>query len=191
MQKSTLEAVGLRTRTDIPAGELFSPAFDPALYGMADEDRRMIHVLRDFVQEYNRELPVDTATPIMGAKAAAEFIYPVLRGLDHEEVWVALLGKANHPISRHMVCRGSLDASIIDTRNIIRTALEENASKVILYHNHPSGTPTPSVADITATDRLKKALGVFDMDLLDHVVIADTSYYSFAEEKTTKIGGRK
>ncbi len=190
MQKRTLEAVGLRTRTDIPAGEIFSPTFDPALYGMAEEDRKTILVLRDFVQEYNREAPVDTAVPIMGARAAAELIYPVLRGLDHEEVWIALLGKGNIPVSRHLICMGALDASIIDSRRIIKTALDENATKVILYHNHPGGTPAPSVADITTTSRLKKALGVFDMELLDHIVIADTSYYSFAEERTTKIGGR-
>ncbi len=191
MQKSTLEAVGLRTRTDIPAGEIFSPTFDPALYGMADEDKRRILVLKDFVQEYNREAPLDTTTPIKEAKAAAEFIYPVLRGLDHEEVWITLLGKGNLPISRHLISTGTLDASLIDTRRIIKMALDENATKVILFHNHPGGLPAPSVADITATSRLKKALGVFDMELLDHIVIADTSYYSFAEEKTTKMGGRK
>lgn len=188
MQRSTLEAVGLKSSFDIPAGILFSPSFNPEPFGLSDSDRRTIGCLRDFVAEYNREIPIDRRAPVSTPRRAAEQLYPVLRGLDHEEVWALFLSKANLPVSRHRLCSGSLDRTVIDTRAVVRTALEENASCVILFHNHPSGNPQPSPEDIRETDKLKKALSLFDMTLLDHIVITDSSFYSFADDRATAFG---
>ena len=183
MQRATLEAVGLKTEFNIPAGTLFSVNFEPERFGLKAEDKRLIGILRDFVSEYNREVPVDDRTPISSSRQAAEMLFPVLRGLDHEEVWALFLTKGNLPISRHLICSGALDLSVIDTRKIVKIALEENAACVILFHNHPSGNPLPSKSDIAETEKLQKAFKVFDLTLLDHIIISDTRFFSFCEEK--------
>lgn len=183
MHKVTLEAVGLRTEFDIPAGILFSSHFEPERFGLREGDRHTIAILRDFVTEYNREAPADTRRPVMSSRQAAEAFYPILRSLNHEEVWCLFLTRAHLPISRQMICSGSLDARVIDTRKIIKTALNENAANIILVHNHPSGNPLPSQSDIRETGKLKQALSVFDISLVDHVVISETQFFSFAEEK--------
>lgn len=183
MQRSTLEAVGLKTEFNIPAGILFSASFEPERFGLKDEDRRTIGVLRDFVAEYNREVPVDDRKPVTNSRQAAEILYPALRELDHEEVWALFLSRANLPIDRKMICTGSMDETVIDTRKVVKHALDLNSSAVILFHNHPSGRPEPSRSDIAETQKLKKALQVFDLALLDHMVISETSFYSFVDER--------
>ena len=184
MQRSTLEAVGLKTEFNIPAGILFSASFEPERFGLKAEDRRTIGVLRDFVAEYNRELPIDDRKPVTSSRQAAEIIYPVLRGLDHEEVWAMFLSPANLPIDRKMICSGSMNETVTDTRKVVKHALDLNASAIILFHNHPSGNPEPSQADIAETQKLKRALQVFDLQLLDHVIISEASFFSFMDEKT-------
>lgn len=183
MLKRTLEAVGLRTRTDIPAEEIFSASFDYKSYGLGDRDLTLVHMLRDFVAEYNRELPMKREDPVQNASKAAELMYPVLRGLDHEEVWALFLNSSNIPLHREMICTGGLSACVIDSRRIVRTALEKGATGVILYHNHPSGNARPSMNDIKETEKLGECLKVFEMSLLDHIVMTDTGFFSFSEEK--------
>ena len=108
---------------------------------------------------------------------------PYLRTLDHEECWVIYLNRANHLIGKEMVSSGGLESTVIDCKTIVRKALEKKASGLILVHNHPSGSPMPGVADIRQTQNLKKALMACDMSLVDHVVIAESSFYSFADEE--------
>ena len=151
MHKTTLEAVGLRTKFDIPAGILFSGSFEPERFGLKVEDKHTIGILLDFVAEYNREIPTDTRRPVLTSRRAAEALYPVLRSLDHEEIWCLFLSKGNLPISRHLITTGSLEGSVIDTQKIIKMALVDNAWNVILFHNNPSGNPRPSQSDIRET----------------------------------------
>jgi DNA repair protein RadC len=108
----------------------------------------------------------------------------IMRDLDHEECWALFLNKANKLISKEMITSGGLDSTIIDNRSIIRKAIDKKASAVILVHNHPSGSPLPSRADINQTQALNKALKTCDLALLDHIIIARNSYYSFADEQT-------
>ncbi|MBE6215468.1 MAG: JAB domain-containing protein [Bacteroidales bacterium] len=108
---------------------------------------------------------------------------PITRDLDHEECWIILLNKANRVISREMISSGSIDSTIIDNKTIIRKAIDKKASALILVHNHPSGSALPSKADIDRTESLNKALKTFDIALLDHVIIAKSEYYSFADEQ--------
>lgn len=187
MQKRTLEALGLRTKKDIPAAEIFASTLDAKTYGLGSEEVRFIRCLREFVMEYNREIPMRDDRPVTCSRDAAGLMYDSMRGLDHEEVWVVMLNSANVPLGRHLICSGGLDASLIDCRRVVKIALEADAKGVILFHNHPSGKPEPSAADIRETERLRNALAVFDMNLLDHVVMTDSKYYSFAEEKTSRI----
>ena len=159
----------LKTEFNIPAGILFSASFEPERFGLKAEDRRTIGVLRDFVAEYNRELPIDDRKPVTSSRQAAEIIYPVLRGLDHEEVWAMFLSPANLPIDRKMICSGSMNETVTDTRKVVKHALDLNASAIILFHNHPSGNPEPSQADIAETLR--------DVSLSTVVVLLDSSHY--------------
>ena len=118
--------------------------------------------------------------------ASPETVYrmmiPHMRHLDHEECWVIYLNRANHMICKEMMSSGGLESTVMDCKSIVRRALEKKASGVILTHNHPSGSPLPGTADINQTKMLKKALATCDISLLDHVVIAEDSYYSFADE---------
>lgn len=108
---------------------------------------------------------------------------PHMKNLDHEECWVLFLNRANHLIGKEMMSSGGLESTLIDCKTIIRKALEKKASGIILVHNHPSGSPLPGTADINQTRLLKKGLDTCDISLLDHVVVADSSYYSFADEE--------
>ena len=187
MLKRTLQAVGIGTESDIPANEIFSTMFDPRKYGLSGSSQKKINCLRDFISEYNRELPVDKKKIIHDSSQAAELLFDTLRSLEHEEVWVVYLNKSNRPLDKKMISLGSLDAAIMDHRKIIKTALEMNAFGLILYHCHPSGNPTPSACDVKETEKLKNALKVFDINLVDHIIISDASYYSFAEEREMKL----
>jgi DNA repair protein RadC len=111
---------------------------------------------------------------------------PITRDLDHEECWILLLNKANRLIAKEMISCGGLDSTVIDNKAIIRRAINRKASAVILVHNHPSGSALPGTADIQATKQLDKALKACDISLLDHVVIAQDSYYSFADEELSQ-----
>ena len=114
---------------------------------------------------------------------------PHMKTLDHEECWVLYLNRSNHLIGKEMMSSGGLESTIMDCKSIVRRALEKKASGLILVHNHPSGSPHPGVADIRQTQNLKAALMTCDISLLDHVVIAESSYYSFADEEVKEIFG--
>ena len=110
----------------------------------------------------------------------------LLRDLDHEESWILLLNGANLPLAKKMITVGTIKSTQIDHRRIIKEALMCNATAIILFHNHPSGNPAPSASDMNETNKLKKACDIFDISLLDHIIVADKSYYSFAEETQNK-----
>ena len=125
-------------------------------------------------------------TPIKASAQAAGFLREDLRSLDHEESWILLLNGANLPLAKKMITVGTIKSTQIDHSRIIKEALMTNATSIILFHNHPSGNPAPSVSDINETNKLKKACDIFDISLLDHIILADTTYYSFAEETQNK-----
>lgn len=115
-----------------------------------------------------------------------EFL-PEFRGLKHEECHILYLSRGNRVLAKEMLSSGGLNETTVDIRIIVRKALELSASGLVIAHNHPSGNPEPGKADISITKSLKNALATFEIFLIDHVVIADGSYYSFADETTYKI----
>ena len=119
---------------------------------------------------------------ISDSDSAANFLREDLNDLDHEESWVLYLNNCNRPLDKLMITAGSIASTIIDHRRIVKQALLCNATRIILFHNHPSGNPLPSKADITETEKLKKACDLFEISLLDHIIIAEDSFYSFADE---------
>ena len=110
-------------------------------------------------------------------------MYPILRDLCHEECWLLYLNKSNRLIGKEMITRGGIDSTVVDNRVVIRKMLDRHATGLVLVHNHPSGNAMPSTADISQTRSLNNALKTCDLFLLDHVVIASDSYYSFADER--------
>ena len=107
---------------------------------------------------------------------------PLLRDIRHEECWVLFLNHVNRLVGKEMISRGGMESTTIDKRIILRRALDRKASGVILVHNHPSGTPYPSVEDIRQTRELGKALASCDLRLVDHVIVSGRSFYSFSDE---------
>ena len=134
----------------------------------------------------NKQANNDYLTPIKASAQAAGYLREDLRNLDHEESWILLLNSANLPLAKKMITVGTLKSTPIDHRRVIKEALLTNASAIILFHNHPSGSAVPSVSDINETQRLKRACDIFDIELLDHIILTDESFYSFAEESQNK-----
>lgn len=124
---------------------------------------------------------------ISSSSQAANQLHAYLKNLDHEELWAIYLTQDNRLISQEMLTKGTLTSTIIDARSVIKHALLKNAVSVILLHNHPSGNARPSAQDICQTEKIRSACQLMDIKLLDHIVIASDSYFSFAEEKTIYI----
>ena len=134
-----------------------------------------------FVYEKNAFRKVSVTDP----RQIYELMLPVMKGLSHEECWIIFLNRANYIISKELLSTGGMSATVLDVKIIIRKALEKKAHGIILVHNHPSGSPVPGSADIKQTATLKKAAETFDISLMDHIIIADDRYYSFANEEVS------
>ena len=111
---------------------------------------------------------------------------PLLKGLDHEECWILLVNKAQKLIGRRQMTRGGSGSTTIDIKDILKAALDQGAQGIILVHNHPSGNPFPGAADIAETKALQKAARPMDLTLLDHVIVCDSCYYSFTDDRMTQ-----
>jgi DNA repair protein RadC len=105
-----------------------------------------------------------------------------LSDLISEEFWVIFLNHRNKIIGKEKISAGGLTATIVDVRMLYKSALERLATSIILAHNHPSGTLKPSQADIRLTNKIKEAGQILDVQVLDHIIISDAGYYSFADE---------
>ena len=107
---------------------------------------------------------------------------PVLSDLEHEEFWVLYLNNANKVVSKKQIGKGGLTATLVDVRIIFKKAMELNSVGIIICHNHPSGKLKPSGADIELTNKIKAAASMLDIKLLDHLIISEKTYFSFADE---------
>ncbi len=129
-----------------------------------------------------REEETTQKSQISSSKAAADILQPILEDLDHEEFWIILLNKANRLIDKKVISSGGMSATVVDPKIIFRVALENRACSIILGHNHPSGNTKPSESDIQLTKKLKEAGKNLEISVLDHIIIAGSSFYSFADE---------
>ncbi|WP_167610328.1 RadC family protein [Maribellus sediminis] len=129
-----------------------------------------------------KEAEVFNKNKITGSKDAADFFFPILGDLNHEEFWVMLLNRGNKIIDTFMISQGGISGTVIDVRLILKVALEKLASSIILCHNHPSGTMQASDADLKITSKIKNAAEIMDITVLDHVIIGQNTYLSFADE---------
>lgn len=114
-------------------------------------------------------------------------MYPLLRNLDIEECWAIYLNNTNYCISKERLSVGGENSTVLDSKVLVRRALEKKAAGVILVHNHPSGNALPSTADVDRTRAIRNALKACDMSLVDHVIIGFRSCYSFSDERLVDI----
>lgn len=171
---------------------------------LADNDHHLSRVARLTVADFmNRYKGIGRAKAIsvlaaleLGTRAAADAIaidYPQVtsadiavarmrryfNGLNHEEFWVMLLSQSLKPLREICVSRGGLAATAVDVKIILKQALENYASAMILFHNHPSGNLTPSVHDDNITRKICTGAAAVDIRVNDHIIISDGGYYSY------------
>ncbi len=119
---------------------------------------------------------------IVSSRDAFELLHPIVSDNNYEEFWIVTLNRGNIIKRTHKISEGSMAGTVADPKKIFKIALEDNASSVILCHNHPSGNRNPSKNDHEIT-RKCKAVGLsLDLPVLDHIIIAEDTYYSFADE---------
>ena len=119
---------------------------------------------------------------IKNSKIAYECFYAYLSDLNHEQFWIMLLNNANKIIKLKQIGVGGMTGTTADPKKIFKYALENNAASVMLCHNHPSGNTTPSNADKQITNNLIKAGQFLEIKILDHIIIGNDNYFSFADE---------
>lgn len=109
-------------------------------------------------------------------------IAPILMDLLHEEFWIVLLNQANRVIGRKQISKGGKTGTIVDARIVFKASLDGKAASIVLAHNHPSGSLIPSPQDITLTKKLIEGGKLLDIRIIDHLIIGNQHYYSFADE---------
>lgn len=119
---------------------------------------------------------------ITSSKSIFEIMQPIIGELPHEEFWIIYMNNSNKVISKSQLSKGGITGTLVDVRIVFKTALEIGATALILCHNHPSGTLIPSDADKQITRKLKLAGDSLEIKVLDHLIVTETSYYSFADE---------
>ena len=119
---------------------------------------------------------------IQSSKSAYNVVSDVLEDLNHEEFWLILLSRSNKVLGRKLIGKGGISGTVADIKIIFKEALLGHSSAIIVAHNHPSGNLKPSQADIQLTKKIKESGELLTIPLLDHIIVGDKSYYSFADE---------
>jgi DNA repair protein RadC len=119
---------------------------------------------------------------VRNSQDMADYCRPALQDLNHEVFLVAYLNNSNKILHHEIISRGGLTSTVADPRIILKKALEENAVNIVLCHNHPSGNLKPSKADEELTRKIREAARLFDIKVLDHLIISQEGYFSFADE---------
>ena len=144
---------------------------------------KALSVMASFELARRSEAETDSGIQITTSVTAARIIAPLLRDLPHEECWVIFLNRANRMISKERLSVGGIYATVMDSKLVVKRAISNLASGIILVHNHPSGNRLPGNEDRVMTKRLKRAAELCDLVLLDHIIIAGSRYYSFRDEE--------
>jgi len=121
-------------------------------------------------------------TKITSSNDAFVTLLPKMQDLSTEEFWILLLNRQNEIIDTKQISVGGVAGTVVDPKVIFKVALQSLASGIILSHNHPSGNLKPSKADIAITNKLKTAGDSLEIKVLDHLIISEQGYYSFADE---------
>ena len=119
---------------------------------------------------------------ITSSSSVFELMQPIIGELPHEEFWIVYLNNSNKVLQKIQLSKGGITGTLVDVRLVLKTALQIGAIGLILTHNHPSGTLVPSQADKKITQKLKIASESIDIKVLDHLIITEKAYFSFADE---------
>ena len=125
---------------------------------------------------------IKESSTITSSKDVFTLMQPVLGDLEHEEFWGLFLDNSNSVVGKRQISKGGLTATLVDVRVLYKRALELAAVAIIVCHNHPSGKRQPSAADKHITQKIKQAGITLDIKLLDHLIITEKAYFSFADE---------
>ena len=139
--------------------------------------------------ELGRRVAVAEATThdtIASDADVVRIMEPVLGALQHEECWALYLASSGRVLERQRISQGGVQATVVDSKLILKRAIELLASQIVLVHNHPSGSAEPSRQDMELTERISEAAKLVDMRLLDHVIIARGTHYSFRGHNLVK-----
>jgi DNA repair protein RadC len=129
-----------------------------------------------------RALESSTNDRLTKPKEIYEYFNPEFENLHHEEFWIILLRRNLSVIKKERISVGGLHGTVVDITKIMKQVVEGEASSLVLAHNHPSGNLNPSAQDIDLTKRIIEACKLFGISVLDHLIITDSGFYSFADE---------
>lgn len=183
MKYEELNKLGLELSEDWNVSDLILASRNGYLDGFSYEQLEKLSVLNEAITEYLVSIPVNQNVSITNSDLATFYLYPMMKNLDHEECWILYLSRKNTIIKRMCLSKGGFTQTTIDNKQILRNAILLGAQGIIISHNHPTNDPTPSHADICSTKMLEKACNAIEIQLLDHIIIANSSYYSFQEER--------
>lgn len=129
-----------------------------------------------------KETKISKREKITTSKDVYEIMRPSMMDLPHEEFWLLMLNRANSVIKKELISRGGIAGTVVDSKLIFKIALENYASSIIICHNHPSGNLKPSEQDMKITKTIKEAGKIMEIQLLDHLIVTENGFYSFADE---------
>ncbi len=112
-----------------------------------------------------------------------ELMQPILADIPHEEFWIILLNNASKLIAKHKLSTGGISATVVDVRLLMKIVLDNYASSIVIVHNHPSNNLTPSKHDLDITHQIVEACHFFGIICVDHLIIGETNFYSFADNE--------
>ena len=141
-----------------------------------------MHILRLGIYPIRKSTEIIKRKKVTASKDIFEMMQPVMTDLPHEEFWLIMLNRSNSVIKKELISRGGVSGTVVDTKIIFKTAVDNYASSIIICHNHPSGNLKPSAADLKITKNIKAAGEVMEITLLDHLIITEAGFYSFVDE---------
>lgn len=121
-------------------------------------------------------------TVISSSEDAAKVLRPLIGDLLHEEFWALYMNNRNELLDRRRISKGGLSSTVADPRQVFQIALEQRSTAIIIAHNHPSGSLKPSASDHFLTKQMKEAGKILQVEVLDHLIISSSSYYSYCDE---------
>ena len=186
MKCEDLNKLGPNLSEDWNVSDLILASRNGYLEGFSDEQLDKLGVLNEAITEYLVSIPVSQNVAITNADLATFYLYPLMKNLDHEESYILYLSRKNTIIKRIRLSVGGFTQTTIDNKQILRNAILLGAQGIIIAHNHPTDDPHPSKADVLSTKSLEKSCAALDLTLLDHIIIANSSYYSFQEDRVSK-----
>jgi len=130
-----------------------------------------------------KENGINSKPKILSSQSVFELMQPKIGDLPHEEFWVIYVNNSNKVLQTKQISKGGITGTLVDVRLVLKTALELGAVAILLAHNHPSGSLRPSEPDKKLTMKLKQAGESMDIRVLDHIIITEKTYFSFADEQ--------